>query len=124
MMLFVNRLSKQDLIDVLKINVDKDIVDIIKQEKKKDCIVLETVRSDNSSCLYSLKDFSIEYGYDESYLIFNTPTVFIKKKKDFYTFMINKFGYDYVYALLIHCKLPANEIISVIKEKEMKEGYK
>ena len=43
MMLFVNRLSKQDLIDVLKINVDKDIVDIIKQEKKKDCIVLETV---------------------------------------------------------------------------------
>ena len=118
MMLFVNRLSKQDLIDVLKINVDKDIVDIIKQEKKKDCIVLETVRSDNSSCLYSLKDFSIEYGYDESYLIFNTPTVFIKKKEDFYTFMINKFGYDYVYALLIHCKLPANEIVQTIKEKK------
>lgn len=123
-MLFVNRLSKQDLIDILKISVDKDIVAILKQEKKKDCILLEAAKSDNSSYLYRIKDFSIEYGYNDSFLIFNMPMSSIKKKKDFYKFMINKFGYDYVYALLVYCKLPANEIVQTIKEKELKEGYK
>lgn len=68
-MLFVNRLSTQDLIDILKISIDKDIINILKQEKKKDCILLEAAKSDNSSCLYRIKDFSIEYGYDDSFLI-------------------------------------------------------
>lgn len=123
-MLFVNRLSTQDLIDILKISIDKDIINILKQEKKKDCILLEAAKSDNSSCLYRIKDFSIEYGYDDSFLIFNMPIPTAEKRKDFYNFMINKFGYDYIYTLLMYYKLPANEIISVIKEKEMKEGYK
>lgn len=123
-MLFVNRLSTQDLIDILKISIDKDIINILKQEKKKDCILLEAAKLDNSSCLYRIKDFSIEYGYDDSFLIFNMPIPTAEKRKDFYNFMINKFGYDYIYTLLMYCKLPANEIISVIKEKEMKEGYK
>ena len=56
--------------------------------------------------------------------LFNMPIPTAEKRKDFYNFMINKFGYDYIYTLLMYYKLPANEIISVIKEKEMKEGYK